>query len=154
MAAQAVRYTSYSLEPPWRGGSDAWSLDCLRRGKNFPRRRKPREISGFRNFDTRMRSRRDERYLARTAVFELLGEPRARSVTTRRAVSRVLALLLAKGEKTKWRRRRAGCPECQPWHARANAHAPHGRTRGIIPPAVRARRKARCRARWSHTEKT
>ena len=52
------------------------------------------------------------------------------------------------------RRRRAGCPECQPWHARANAHAPRGRARGIIPPAVRARRKARCRARWNHTEKT
>ena len=38
-------------------------------------------------------------YLAGTAVLELLGEPRARSVTTRRAVSRVLAMLLAKGEK-------------------------------------------------------
>ena len=78
----SVNRNSYSPEPPWRGGSDARSLDCLRQRKKFPRCRKPCEISGFRNFDTRMRSQRDERYLAGTAVLELLGEPRARSVTT------------------------------------------------------------------------
>ena len=100
----SVSRNSYSLEPPWRGGFDALSLVCLRRSKNFARHRKPYEISDFRNFDTRMRSWRDERYLARTAILELLGEPRARSVTTRRAVSRVLAMLLAKRKKKKKRR--------------------------------------------------
>ena len=78
----SVNRNSYSLEPLWRGGSDALSLVCLRRSKTFARHRKPYEISGFRNFDTRMRSRRDEMYLAGTAVLELLGEPRAQSVTT------------------------------------------------------------------------
>ena len=160
MAAQAVRYNSYSLEPPWRGGSDARSLDCLRQRKNFPRCRKPYEISGFRNFDTRMRSRRDEMYLTGTAVLELLGEPRAQSVTTAACCFASARDAVGERRKKKWsrgraarRRRRAGCPECQPWHARANARAPRGRARGIIPPAVRGRRKARCRARWNHTEK-
>ena len=108
-----------------------------------------------------MRSRRDEMYLAGTAVLELLGEPRAQSVTTAACCFASARDAVGERRKKKWsrgraarRRRRAGCPECQPWHARANAHAPRGRTRGIIPPGVRARGKERCRARWNHTKKT